>query len=93
MTGPAKFLVYNIIVIILFTIIYYYLGVNNFSKTAGGYKPGPVDYFYLSTTTQSTIGLPDISATTNASKIATTLQQFCVMFSACVVVIWVGKSI
>ena len=92
MKPEIKFLVFNIIVIILFTFIYYYLGPSNFTYTAGGYAPGIIDFFYLGTTIQSTVGLPDIQAATNASKVATTVQQFCCLFSACVVVIWVGNK-
>ena len=83
----VKFLIYNIIVILLFTMIYYYLGSSHFTTTAGKYKPGVIDYFYLGTTIQSVVGISDIKPTTNTSKLATILQQFCCIFSAGIVIV------
>ena len=73
-----KFIIYNISIIIIFTIIYYYLGDEHFyieSELVKDNKITIIDCINLSVTIQSTVGLPAIKAKTRLSRLIVTIQQ------------------
>jgi hypothetical protein len=78
------FLIYNIFIIILFTIIYYYLSDKHFRIEDGlveNNKITIIDCFNLSVTIQSTVGLPSIKAKTKLARIVITIQQLLLLIA------------
>ena len=72
------YIIYNITIIILFTIIYYYLSDKHFelnSLLIENNEITIIDYINLSITIQSTIGLPAIRAKTFLARLIITIQQ------------------
>lgn len=68
------YFLFNIIMIAIFTIIYYNLN-NQFIPRKEENDVDLMDYFSLSTTLQSTVGLTDIIPNTNVAKLLVNLQQ------------------
>lgn len=68
----------NIVFIIFFSVIYYYLKDNN-NFTGLDSSSSFLDCFYFSFTTMSTVGYGDISPNSSTSKIIVMLQQLMVM--------------
>uniref|UniRef100_A0A6C0BA85 Potassium channel domain-containing protein n=1 Tax=viral metagenome TaxID=1070528 RepID=A0A6C0BA85_9ZZZZ len=85
-----KMLILNILMLIVFTTIYWYLSKKHFSNsidTDNGI-PTLLDYFNLSVTIQSTVGLPSMTSKTQLSKFFITLQQLLTIFSYFILLIW-----
>ena len=59
-----------LIIITIFSIIYYYVGAHNFHNMKNSY----LDSLYFSIITSSTVGYGDITPKTNTAKIIVILQ-------------------
>lgn len=81
--------IFNLAIIILFALVYYSAPVNSFSLTRANKSPRFIDFIYLSTTIQSTVGLPDIVALTDMAKVCVIGQQVCMMFAIIIVVLYI----
>ncbi len=84
MKDKITFLIYNIIIIIIFTCIYYYLSTDHFYidyNLIENSEISLIDYINLSVTIQSTVGLPSIKAKTRICRFFVTLQQALLVFS------------
>ena len=68
------YFLFNILMISVFTFIYYNMR-EGFSKTREDIEGNLIDYFSLSTTLQSTVGLTDVLPTTNSTKLIVNFQQ------------------
>jgi histidinol phosphatase-like enzyme len=66
---------YNIVIILTFTIIYYMIGDKHFENLKGQKKVTALDCLFLATTIQSGVGLADINLTTSLAKTIAILQQ------------------
>ena len=66
---------FNIIVIIIFSIIYASISPYNFEPLKKEDKLTYIDYLFYSVTIQSGVGLPDITALSDLAKILTIIQQ------------------
>ncbi len=66
---------YNLIIIAIFTLIYYLAGSNNFVNLKGKKEIEFIDCLFLATTIQGGVGLADINTVTTLSKILTIVQQ------------------
>jgi len=69
---------FNILCIIIFGLIYWNLQ-SHFTKDPSVQKMiygEPIDFFFLSTTIQASVGYQDLTAVTNISKIMLMVQQF-----------------
>ena len=78
------FLIYNILIIIIFTCIYYYLSDKHFHieyDLVEDNKISLIDCINLSVTIQSTVGLPSIKAKTKLCRFFVTLQQLLLIIS------------
>jgi hypothetical protein len=72
---------FNILCIIIFGLIYWNLQ-SHFTKDSSVQKMiygEPIDFFFLSTTIQASVGYQDLTAVTNISKIMLMVQQFIMM--------------
>jgi hypothetical protein len=68
------YFLFNILMIAVFTFIYYNMR-EGFGKTREGREGDFIDYFSLSTTLQSTVGLTDVLPTTDRTKLLVNFQQ------------------
>lgn len=66
---------YNLIIIVIFTFIYYLAGSEHFENLKGKNSVEFIDCLFLATTIQSGVGLADINTVTTFSKILTIIQQ------------------
>ena len=84
MNEKIGFLIYNILVIMIFTCIYYNLSSDHFYidyNLVENYQISLIDYLNLSVTIQSTVGLPSIKAKTKICRFFVTLQQVLLILS------------
>lgn len=70
---------YNLILILSFTIIYYYIGDEHFENLKGKKQVSALDCLFLATTIQVGVGLSDINMVTPLSKILAIIQQILMM--------------
>jgi len=78
------FIIYNITIIIIFSLIYYFLSEKHFHieyDLVEDKKISYIDCINLSITIQSTVGLPSIKAKTKLCRFIVTLQQFLLIIS------------
>ena len=73
---------FNIIIIIIFSIIYASISPYNFEPLKAKDKLTYIDYLFYSVTIQSGVGLPDITALSDLAKILTIIQQVILIGSA-----------
>lgn len=66
---------YNIIIITIFTVIYYLAGSDHFENLKGKKEVAFIDCLFLATTIQAGVGLADINTITTFSKVLTIVQQ------------------
>lgn len=89
MNTNAKIIVYtfifNIFIIILFSFIYASISPTNFQPLNQRDKITYVDYLFYATTIQSSVGLPDLTALSDLSKILAMIQQLTLMASTFIV--------
>ena len=74
--------IFNILMIIIFSIIYFYISPHNFEPFNPNDKLTYLDYLFYSVTIQSGIGLPDVTALSDLAKILVLFQQMSVIGSA-----------
>lgn len=70
-----KLFLYNIIIIAIFTVIYYLAGSDHFENLKGKKEVEFIDCLFLATTIQAGVGLADINTITTFSKVLTIVQQ------------------
>lgn len=73
---------FNIFIVILFSIIYSSVSPHNFEPLNPNHKIGYLDYIFYSVTIQCGVGLPDITAVTSLGKFLALIQQLILMSSA-----------
>ena len=73
---------FNIFIVILFSIIYSSISPHNFEHLKSNHKITYLDYIFYSVTIQCGVGLPDVTAVTNLSKFLALIQQLILMSSA-----------
>lgn len=73
---------FNILMIIVFSIIYVSISPHNFEPLNPKDKLTYIDYLFYSVTIQSGIGLPDVTALSDLAKILTIIQQLIILASA-----------
>ena len=82
-TKDAKMVAYtflfNIIIIIIFSIIYANILPDNFEPLNPKDKLTYIDYLFYSVTVQSGVGLPDITALSDLAKMLVLIQQLILM--------------
>jgi hypothetical protein len=66
---------YNIMMIVLFTLTYYLIGNEHFVNLNGKKHVEFIDCLFLATTIQCGVGLSDINTVTTLSKLLTIFQQ------------------
>jgi hypothetical protein len=74
--------IFNIITILIFSIIYSSLSQHNFEPLNPKDELTYIDYLFYSVTIQSGIGLPDVTALSDLAKILAMIQQLILMGSA-----------
>lgn len=77
---------FNILIIIIFSIIYASIPSNNFQPLNPKDKLTYIDYLFYATTIQTGVGLPDITALTDLAKILALIQQLILMGSAFILI-------
>lgn len=83
---------FNIAIIIVFSIIYSYIGSNNFKPLNPRDKLTYLDYLFYATTIQSGVGLPDVTALTDLSKSLAIIQQLILIGSAYILILLFFKG-
>jgi hypothetical protein len=78
--------IFNIISIIIFSIIYANISPNNFEPLNPKDELTYVDYLFYSVTIQSGVGLPDVTALSDLAKILAMIQQLILMSTAFILV-------
>jgi len=73
---------FNIIVIIIFSIIYASISPSNFQPLKPEDKLTYIDYLFYSVTIQCGVGLPDVTALSDLAKILTIIQQIILLGTA-----------
>jgi hypothetical protein len=77
---------FNILVILVFSLIYYSISPHNFEPLKPRDKLTYLDYLFYAVTIQSGIGLPDVTALTDLAKILAMAQQLILMGSAFILI-------
>ena len=78
--------IFNIISIIIFSIIYANISPHNFEPLNPKDKLTYIDYLFYSVTIQSGVGLPDVTALSDLAKILALIQQLILMGTAFILV-------
>ena len=71
----TKTFIFNIILVILFSIIYTLLPENNFKSIKPKHDLTYLDFLFYSTTIQAGVGLPDITAYSPLATFVALIQQ------------------
>jgi hypothetical protein len=77
---------FNILMIIIFSIIYASISQHNFEPLNKKDKLTYIDYLFYSITIQSGVGLPDITALSDLAKILAIIQQLIILATADVLI-------
>ncbi len=77
---------FNIIAIIIFSIIYANISPHNFEALNPKDKLNYIDYLFYSITIQTGVGLPDVTALSDLAKILAMIQQLILMSTAFILV-------
>jgi len=77
---------FNILIVIIFSIIYAHISPDNFEPLNIKDKLTYIDFLFYSVTIQSGIGLPDVTALSDLAKILVLIQQLILMGSAFILV-------
>ena len=77
---------FNILMIIIFSIIYASISPYNFKTLNKKDKLTYIDYLFYSITIQSGVGLPDITAVSDLAKIFAIIQQFIILATTYVLI-------
>lgn len=78
--------IFNILAIIIFSIIYASISPNNFEPLNPKDELTYIDFLFYAVTIQSGIGLPDVTALSDLAKILALFQQLIIMGSAFILV-------
>lgn len=78
----TKTFFFNIVIIIIFSIIYNLIPENNFKSIKPKDKLTYLDFLFYSTTIQAGVGLPDITAYSSLATFAALIQQLIKIGSA-----------
>ena len=78
--------IFNILAIIIFSIIYASISPNNFEPLNPKDELTYIDFLFYAVTIQSGIGLPDVTALSDLAKILALIQQLIIMGSAFILV-------
>lgn len=79
---------FNILMIIIFSIIYASISSNNFEPLNSKDKLTYIDYLFYSITIQTGVGLPDVTALSDLAKILAIIQQLIILGSAYILLIF-----
>lgn len=86
MKTDSKIVIYtfffNIITVIVFSLIYSSISLDNFKAINPKDKLTYIDFLFYSVTIQAGVGLPDITSLSNLSKLLAIIQQLILMSSA-----------
>ena len=85
-------LIFNIVVVIIFSIIYLSISSRNFKPLNPKDKLTYLDFLFYAVTIQSGVGLPDVTAVGDFAKILVIIQQLMLMGSAYFLLITVFKN-
>jgi hypothetical protein len=77
---------FNIAVVIVFSIVYSSIPPNNFEPLNPKDKLTYIDYLFYAVTIQTTTGLPDVTALTDLAKFLALIQMFILMGSAYILI-------
>lgn len=77
---------FNILIIIIFSIIYTSIMPNNFQPLNPDDELTYIDYLFYATTIQTAVGLPDVTALSDLAKILALIQQLILMGSAFILI-------
>jgi hypothetical protein len=77
---------FNILVILVFSIIYSSISPHNFEPLNSKDKLTYLDFLFYALTIQSGIGLPDVTALTDLAKILAMTQQLILMGSGFILI-------
>jgi hypothetical protein len=88
----TKTFLFNIIIVIVFSIIYSSLDPNNFEPSHPKDKLTYIDFLFYALTIQCGVGLPDVMAVSNLAKILVMIQQFILMGSAYILILFFFKN-
>lgn len=78
--------IFNIIAIIIFSIIYSSISSHNFQPLNPKDKLTYIDYLFYAITIQSGVGLPDVTALSDLAKILAIIQQIILIGSAFILI-------
>jgi hypothetical protein len=78
--------IFNIIAILIFSLIYSSISPNNFKPLNPEDKLTFIDYLFYSVTIQTGVGLPDVTALSDLAKILAGIQQLILMGSAFIII-------
>lgn len=84
--------IFNIIVIIVFSIIYSSISPHNFEPLNPSDELTYVDYLFYAATIQCGVGLPDVTALSDLAKILALIQQLILMGSAFILITFFFKN-
>lgn len=79
---------FNILMIIIFSIIYASISPHNFEPLNSKDKLTYIDYLFYSITIQTGVGLPDVTALSDLAKILAIIQQLIILGSAYILLIF-----
>lgn len=77
---------FNIAMILLFSVIYASISAHNFEPLNPKDKLTYIDYLFYSVTVQSGVGLPDVTALSDLAKILALIQQLILIGSAYILI-------
>jgi len=83
---------FNIAVVIIFSIVYSSISSHNFEALNPKDKLTYLDYLFYALTIQSGIGLPDVTAVSDLAKILVIIQQLMLMGSAFILITFFFKN-
>ena len=82
----TKTFLFNIICIVIFSLIYTSISTDNFAALQPKDKITYIDLIFYSTTIQSGVGLSDINAITDLAKILSMIQQLVMIASVFILI-------
>jgi|694.fasta_scaffold18907_3 hypothetical protein len=82
----TKTFLFNIMCIVIFSLIYMYISPDNFAALQTKDKITYIDLIFYSTTIQSGVGLSDINAVTDLAKILSIIQQLIMLASVFILI-------
>jgi hypothetical protein len=84
--------VFNMIIIIMFSIIYSSISPHNFQALHPSDELTYIDYLFYATTIQCGVGLPDVTALSDLAKLLALIQQLILMSSEFILITFFFKN-